>query len=30
MYSYRVIQLCVKIQDGVGGHLVFGISGFWA
>jgi len=26
----RVIQLWIKIQDGVGGHLVFWISGYWA
>ena len=25
-----VIQICLKIQDGVGGHFVFGISGLWA
>ena len=28
MYTFGVIQLCMKIQDGVGGHLVFRISGF--
>ena len=30
MYSSWIIQLCIKIQHGVGGHFVFGISGFWA
>ena len=30
MYTSGVIQLCMKIHDGVGGHLVFWISGFWA
>ena len=28
MYTFGVIQLCMKIQDGVGGHLVFRISVF--
>ena len=30
MYTFWVIQVCMKIQDGVGGHLVWRISGFWA
>ena len=28
MYTSRVIQVCMKIQDGIGGHLVFKISVF--
>ena len=28
MYTSRVIQVCMKIQDGVGDHLVLRISGF--
>lgn len=29
MRCFHIVQMCIKIQDGVGGNLVFWISGFW-